>query len=200
MYVQPVKPASRGHVDQVSWPWDLSSTAIAPLVFLCARSREPTACKLESSLLRVCKAFHSQGHCCWNLTQWQSLALPVRSCGCPYSQLLDGWTVNHLSCSEVFLSAEFNSLPCLDLFLQRKLSGLTAWFQMSLLLHFYMGFHWLLPTLSGLSTAPVLHVSGLSQAESRTLICDFLQPRNCLCCCTKMATTFSSSSLWFSCW
>lgn len=200
MYVQPVQPASRGHVDQVSWPWDLSGTAIAPLVFLCARSREPMACKLESSLLRVCKAFHSQGHCCWNLTQWQGLALPVRSCGCPYSQLLDGWTVNHLSCSEVFLSAEFNSLPCLDLFLQRKLSGLTAWFQMSLLLHFYMGFHWLLPTLSGLSTAPVLHVSGLSQAESRTLICDFLQPRNCLCCCTKMATTFSSSSPWFSCW
>lgn len=158
----PTQPESRGLGPGFLDSWICPALQLHLQLLLCARSRESMACKLVSFVPRVCKAFHSQGHCCCNSTQWQCLALLVRSCRCPYSQMLDGWTLNHLSCSEKFLSALFNSLPRLDLFPQCKLSGLTAWFQMSLLLHFHMCFHWLLPTLSGLSTAPVFHVSGLS--------------------------------------
>lgn len=199
MYVWLAQPASRGHLGQISsTPGFVQHRSCTSSYFYLQEAENPRLANLYLLCWESARhLFHSQGHCCCNSTQRQCLALSVRSCGCPYAQLLDGWTLNHLSCSEVFLSAGFNSLPCFDLFLQCKLSGLTACFQMSLQLHF--------PQVLSLTFAHVKwpeHGSSIPCLRiipgSVSVIHDFLQACCYLCCHTNMAPAFSSSP-WYSC-
>lgn len=88
-------------------------------------------------MLEACKPLRGQVPCHCDWTHWQRLSLPVGSCGCPYSQPLDGHWIfpSFPAWSRFSRSAGFNLPPCLDFLLHCKLSGLPTWFSVDFLLH-----------------------------------------------------------------